>query len=157
MKNWVKFLVSLALPLVVGGVAGLFTQPEIDGWYKTIQKPSWQPPNGLFGPVWTTLYVMMGIAFYLCWRSGAPQARKRPAMVLWSAQLLLNFVWSFIFFNQHQIGWALVDIGALWLFILLTIFAFARISKAAAWLLVPYIGWVSFAGILNFTIYRLNG
>ena len=149
-----KLVPSLALPLAVGGVAGLFTQPEITGWYKTIQKPSWQPPNWLFGPVWTTLYLMMGFALYLVRKTNASQ--KRRAITLWFIQLVLNFLWSFIFFNQHQIGWALVDIAALWLFILLTIFAFARINKVAAWLLVPYIAWVSFAGILNFTIYQLN-
>lgn len=156
MKNWIKLVVSLALPLSVGGFAGLFTQPEIDGWYKTIQKPEWQPPNGLFGPVWTTLYAMMGFAFYLVWKSTAPVAAKRPAIALYLIQLVFNFFWSFIFFRQHQIGWALVDILVLWVFILLTIFAFARISKAAAWLLVPYISWVSFATLLNYAIYTLN-
>ena len=156
MANWVKFIISGALPLAVGFVAGQFTQPEIDGWYRTIEKPSWQPPNSWFGPVWTTLYATMGIAFFLVWKSGAPKRQKSPAMTLWAVQLALNFFWSFIFFKQHQIGLALIDIAALWLAILLTVFAFARINKVAAWLLVPYISWVSFAGILNFAIYQLN-
>ncbi len=156
MKNWIKLVISIALPLAVGGVAGFFTQPEIEGWYRTIQKPLWQPPAWLFAPVWTTLYVMMGIALYLIWKSTAPQQQKRTAIILWAVQLLLNFFWSAIFFKHHKIGLALIDIVALWLAILLTIFAFARINRVAAWLLVPYISWVSFAGILNFTIYRLN-
>lgn len=156
MKNWLKLLISLALPLAVGAIAGLFTQPEIDSWYKSIQKPSWQPPNSWFGPVWTTLYALMGFAFFLVWKADASPSVKRPAITLYLLQLALNFLWSFIFFNQHQIGWALVDIIALWVLILLTIFAFARISKLAAWLLVPYISWVSFASILNFAIFQLN-
>jgi translocator protein len=156
MKNWMKLVISIAIPLAVGGIAGLFTQPEIDKWYQTIEKPEWQPPNWVFGPVWTLLYIMMGIAMYLVWRSNGPVHKKRPAIILWIIQLVLNFFWSFIFFRQHQLGWALVEIVVLWFFILLTIFAFARISKLAAWLLVPYISWVSFASILTYTIYQLN-
>lgn len=99
---------------------------------------------------------MMGIAFYLVWRSEVPAKTKRTAIVLWVVQLIFNFFWSYIFFRQHQIDWALGEIIVLWLFILLTIFAFARISKLAAWLLVPYISWVSFANILTYAIYQLN-
>ena len=156
MKNWIKLLISIAVPVAVGGVAGLFTRPEIDGWYQTLQKPSWQPPNWVFGPVWTTLYIMMGIALYLVWKSNAAATQKRTAITLWIVQLVFNFFWSFIFFRQHQLDWALGEIIVLWFFILLTIFSFARISKLAAWLLVPYISWVSFASILTYTIYELN-
>lgn len=151
-----KLLISLALPLAVGSIAGLFTRPEIDTWYQTIEKPSWQPPNWVFGPVWTFLYILMGIALYLIWRNNAPAKQKRPAIILWSIQLIFNFFWSYIFFRQHQIDWALGEIIVLWFFILLTIFSFARISKPAAWLMVPYISWVSFATILTYTIYQLN-
>lgn len=154
MKNWTKLVISLLLPLAVGAVAGFFTQPEIAGWFKTIRKPAWQPPNWLFAPVWTTLYILMGIALYLVWKRKT--LGKERAIALWSLQLLLNFFWSFIFFKQHQIGLALADIFLLWLLILLTIFAFARINKTAAWLMAPYISWVSFASILNFSIYQLN-
>lgn len=156
MKNWIKLVISIALPVSVGMFGSLFTRPEIDGWYQTIEKPSWQPPNWVFGPVWTTLYIMMGIAFYLVWKNSAAVSKKRPAMVLWGVQLVLNFFWSFIFFRLHQIGWALAEIIVLWLAILLTIFAFARISRVAAWLMVPYISWVSFAGLLTYAIYQLN-
>lgn len=156
MKNWMKLLISIALPLAVGGIAGLFTTPEIDGWYKNLNKPSWQPPSWVFGPVWTVLYVLMGIAFYLVWKSGVPSKKKRMAITLWLVQLVFNFFWSFIFFKKHQIDWALGEIVLLWLFILLTILFFGRISKLAAWLMVPYISWVTFATLLTLTIYQLN-
>lgn len=156
MKDWIRLIISIAIPLSVGAIAGFFTSPEISGWYQTIKKPEWQPPGWVFGPVWTTLYVMMGVAFYLVWRTKLPVSEKRMAVTLWIIQLLFNFFWSFIFFRQHQIDWALADIIILWFFILLTIFSFARINKLAAWLLVPYISWVTFAAILNFVIYQLN-
>lgn len=156
MKNWVKLLISIGLPLGAGAIAGLFTSAEINGWFQTIQKPSWQPPNWVFGPVWTALYVLMGIAFYLVWTSPAPVGRKRMAIILWLVQLVFNFFWSYIFFKQKEIDWALAEILILWFFILLTILYFSRISKLAAWLMVPYISWVSFASLLTFAIYELN-
>ena len=151
-----KLVISIGVPLVVGFVGGLFTRPEIDGWYQTIEKPEWQPPNSVFGPVWTALYVMMGIALYLVWCSHAPADKKRTAITLWVVQLVLNSFWSFLFFNLHRLELALIEIILLWIFILLTIFSFARINKLAAWLLVPYISWVSFASILTYTIWQLN-
>jgi tryptophan-rich sensory protein len=156
MKNWVKLVISVGLPIGVGAIAGLFTTPEISGWFQTIDKPTWQPPNWVFGPVWTVLYVMMGIAFYLVWKKEAPKGTKRMAITLWLIQLVFNFFWSFIFFKQHQIDWALAEILILWFFILLTIIYFSRISKLAAWLMVPYICWVSFASLLTYSIYELN-
>lgn len=156
MKNGLKLLLSIAIPLLVGVLAGLFTQEGVDGWYRTIEKPSWNPPDGFFAPVWTTLYILMGIAFYLVWKSNAPVQQKRKAVLFWIGQLVLNALWSFLFFNRQQIGLALAEIIVLWLAILITIFLFARIHKLAAWLLVPYISWVSFAAILTFTIWQLN-
>ena len=156
MSNTLKLIIAIIIPVAVGAVSGFFTSSEIPGWYQTINKPTWNPPSWLFGPVWTTLYVMMGIALFLVWKSDASQSVKKTAIILFAAQLVLNFFWSFIFFNQHQIGWAVVEIITMWVFILLTIFAFAPISKIAAWLLVPYISWVSFATILNYTIWKLN-
>jgi tryptophan-rich sensory protein len=156
MKNWMKLVISIVLPLAVGGVAGLFTRPEISGWYQKINKPAWQPPNWVFGPVWTVLYFLMGVAFYLVWKSPAPVKQKRMAMTLWIIQLVFNFFWSFIFFKKHQIDWALAEILILWFFILLTILYFGRISKVAAWLMVPYISWVTFASLLTYTIHELN-
>ncbi len=156
MNNVWKFIISISIPVILGSVSGLFNVSAIDGWYQTINKPSWNPPNWIFGPVWTTLYVLMGIALYLVWKAEASMILKKTAISLFAVQLLLNFFWSFIFFNQQEIGWALVEIIAMWVFILLTIFAFANVSKTAAWLLVPYISWVSFATILNYTIWKLN-
>lgn len=156
MNNIVKFIISLAIPLLVGFGGSYFTTPEITGWFQTINKPSWNPPNAVFAPVWTTLYVLMGIALFLVWKSTANPASKRMAIIFFFIQLALNFCWSLIFFNRHDIGMAMIEIALLWLSILVTIFAFAKVNKLAAWLLVPYISWVSFAAILNYTIWQLN-
>lgn len=155
MQNWIKLIISIALPVLTGTVSGLFSRPDTV-WFQSINKPDWQPPEWVFGPVWTTLYILMGVALYLVWFSNSNRAAKRTAVTLWGIQLVLNFFWSFIFFRLQRIDLAVVEIVVLWVFIVLTIFAFARISKTAAWLLVPYISWVSFATILTFTIYRLN-
>jgi benzodiazapine receptor len=156
MSNIVKGIISIAIPLLIGATSGFFTVTGVDSWYQTINKPSWNPPNWIFGPVWTTLYVMMGIALFLVWKEDISSELKKIAVTFFIVQLVLNFFWSFIFFNQQQPGWALVEIAVLWVFILLTIFAFAQVNKTAAWLLVPYISWVSFATILNYTIWQLN-
>jgi benzodiazapine receptor len=155
-NNIIKLIIAVAIPLAVGATSGFFTVSGVNSWYQTINKPSWNPPALIFGPVWTTLYIMMGIALYLVWKPNINDALKRIAISLFAVQLILNFFWSFIFFNQRQIGWALAEIIVMWVFILLTIFAFARVNKTAAWLLVPYISWVSFATILNYTIWKLN-
>jgi len=151
-----KLIISIAIPLMVGAVAGFFTSSGVNGWYLIANKPPFNPPNWLFAPVWTALYLMMGIALYLVWSKGADKAIKKMAIILFSVQLLLNFAWSFIFFYAHQPGWAFVEIIVMWVMILLTIFWFGKISPLAAWLLVPYISWVSFAALLNFYIWKLN-
>jgi tryptophan-rich sensory protein len=156
MNNIFKLIIAVAIPIIVGSTSGFFTITGVESWYQTIQKPSWNPPSWIFGPVWTSLYIMMGVALFLVWKSPLSPDIKRTAILLFAIQLVLNFFWSFIFFYQHQIGWAVVEIIALWLLILLTIFSFAKINTTAAWLLVPYISWVSFASILNFTIWKLN-
>jgi len=156
MSNILKLIVSISIPLLIGFTSGFFTITGAGSWYQTIQKPSWNPPGWVFGPVWTTLYVMMGIALFLIWKSSANKDVKQTAILLFSIQLILNFFWSFIFFNQQQPGWALVEIIVLWSAILITIFSFSKINNTASWLLVPYISWVSFATILNYTIWKLN-
>ena len=156
MNNTLKLIIAIAIPLAVGATSGFFTITGIESWYQTINKPSWNPPGSVFGPVWTTLYVLMGVALFLVWKSSGSDTLKRTAITLFAIQLILNFFWSFIFFDQQQPGWAFVEIITLWFFILLTIFSFTRVSKTAAWLLVPYISWVSFAAILNYTIWKLN-
>ena len=156
MNNTFKLIIAIIIPVAVGAISGFFTATGVESWYQTINKPSWNPPGWIFAPVWTTLYIMMGVALFLVWKSDSSDILKKTAITLFTIQLVLNFFWSFIFFDQHQIGWALVEIIAMWIFILLTIFAFGNISKLAAWLLVPYISWVSFATILNYTIWKLN-
>lgn len=156
MNNTLKLIIAVIVPVAVGGISGFFTSTGVESWYQTINKPSWNPPSWVFAPVWTTLYIMMGVALFLVWKSNVSTGLKRIAISLFAVQLLLNFFWSFIFFYQQQPGWALVEIIAMWVFILLTIFAFAKVNKIAAWMLVPYISWVSFATILNYTIWKLN-
>lgn len=156
MKNWVKLVIALIIPQLVAASGAYFTVTGTGSWYQTLDKPSWNPPSWVFGPVWTALYILMGIAMFLIWRSDAPEKLKRKATIFWGVQLVFNFLWSFLFFGQQQIFGALLEIVVLWVLILLTIFAFARVSKLAAWLLVPYISWVSFATILTYTIWDLN-
>ena len=156
MNNIFKLSISIAIPLAIGAMGSYFTVREIGGWYQLINKPTWNPPNWIFGPVWTSLYILMGIALYLVWKSKNNMGIKTIAVSFFIIQLGLNFFWSVIFFNLHQIGFAFAEIILLWLFILLTIFSFAGINKIAPWLLVPYISWVSFAMILNYSVWQLN-
>ncbi len=156
MKPIYKFIIAVLIPLAVGSLAGYFTASSVNGWYTTLVKPSFNPPNWLFAPVWTSLYIMMGIAFYLIWKKEANDVVKSTAVTLYIVQLALNFLWSFVFFYAQQPGWALVNIILMWIFIFLTILWFGKISSLSAWLLVPYICWVSFATVLNFAIWKLN-
>ena len=151
-----KLFISILIPLLVGGIATFFTTSGVNGWDAMANKPSFNPPNWLFAPVWTALYIMMGIALFLVWKSEGDKAIKQTAFILFAVQLLLNFLWSFIFFYAKQPGWAFVDIIAMWIAILLTIIWFTKISITASWLLVPYIFWVTFASLLNFYIWRHN-
>ena len=153
--NIFKLISCLVLTLSLGGAGGYFTVNEIKSWFVTLNKPSFNPPNYLFGPIWSLLYFLMGISLYLIWQQPRSTQRKQ-AITIFLIQFALNVSWSFIFFKQHQILWALVDIIALWLFILITILSFAKLNKTAAWLLVPYISWVSFATLLNAAIWLLN-
>ena len=154
-SNIVKLVVSLLVTVGLGSLGGIFTISEIPNWYAGLQKPSFNPPNWLFGPVWTLLYILMGISVYLVWKQPVSTDRN-IALLLFIVQFVLNFFWSVIFFKQHQIGWALVEIILMWIFIFLTIIWFGRITSTASWLLVPYISWVSFAAILNAAIWKLN-
>jgi translocator protein len=138
-----------------GALAGFSTAGGDSVWYRTLDKPAWTPPSWVFGPVWTILYAAMGLAAWRVWRRGGWSAQSAP-LTAFVAQLLLNFAWSFIFFGAQQIGWALVEIVCLWLAIVWTIWLFRRADRPAAWLLAPYLGWVTFAAALNATIYRLQ-
>ena len=156
MNNIAKLIISIVLSVGLGLLGGIFTAPEIQTWFVHLHKPVWNPPNWLFAPVWTTLYLLMGISFYLIWKAKADLDAKRWAVIIFIVQFALNFAWSYIFFKDHQMGWAFVDIIVLWLAIICTIVAFSRINSIAAWLLIPYVCWVSFAAILNYTIWQMN-
>jgi tryptophan-rich sensory protein len=146
---------SLVLPLVAGAAGSAATYPNL-GWFETLEKPAFSPPKSLFGPVWTTLYLLMGAAHYLVTTQEAEPAAKRAAQNLYGLQLGLNALWSFLFFGRRNPLAALVEIVVLWTAIVLTIVAFARISRPAALLLVPYLLWTTFATVLNAAIWRLN-
>ncbi|MEO0065535.1 MAG: hypothetical protein RI983_861 [Bacteroidota bacterium] len=150
-----KLFISLVATIGIGSLGGIFTIAEIPTWYAGLNKPSFNPPNWLFGPVWTSLYTMMGIAFYLIWKQPATDSRKK-AIQLFIIQFVFNFFWSIIFFSLHAIAAALIEIIVMWVFILLTILQFSKLSKTAAWLMVPYIAWVSFATLLTASIWKLN-
>jgi benzodiazapine receptor len=157
MRKTVILVVALVVSLLPGVIGSVFTAPAIPIWYAGLVKPSFNPPDWLFGPVWTALYLMMGIALFLVVKNGMKERQVRIAVALFLAQLFLNGLWSYIFFGLRSPGWALVEIIVLWIFILLTIVACFRVSRAAGWLLVPYILWVTFAAVLNGAIQRLNG
>jgi tryptophan-rich sensory protein len=153
--RWIGLAVFIAVCLGAGGLGAIATTPEIDGWYRTLAKPNWNPPDSVFGPVWTTLFILMGIAGWLVWKPEGFKAAALP-LTLFVVQLALNVTWSWIFFGMHQAGWAFAEIVILWLAIAATAAAFFRSAKAAGWLLMPYLACVSFAAVLNFTIWRLN-
>lgn len=151
-----KLVISLAVCLCAGFIGSIFTAGAIPTWYAALNKPSFNPPNWLFAPVWTILYILMGIAAFLVWRRGLSANGVKIALIFFALQLILNVAWSVIFFNYHSPFYAYLEIIALWLSIVLTIVFFYQVSRPAAWLLLPYILWVSFASLLNFTIWRLN-
>ncbi|NIM71142.1 MAG: hypothetical protein GTN86_11395 [Xanthomonadales bacterium] len=147
-----SLLAFLALVVLTAAFGAMFGTGE---WYQALEKPTWNPPAWLFGPVWSTLYVLMAIAGWLVWHSGHPL--RLVALRWWLLQLVLNGAWSWLFFGLHRPGWALAEMTALLAAIVLTAVRFHRIRPVAAWLLAPYLLWVGFAWFLNFTIWRLNG
>jgi benzodiazapine receptor len=156
MKNFsiLKLVISLAIPLTLGAIAGFFTTQAIPTWYATLNQPSFNPPNSVFGPVWTTLYILMGISLYMVWRLTPGKERNR-ALLLFGVQMALNFSWSFLFFYFHEMGFALVDIIVLWISIAAMIVLFYKLKPIAAYLNIPYILWVSFATALNAAYFAL--
>ncbi|VVB53449.1 TspO/MBR family protein [uncultured archaeon] len=152
----IKLIVSITICLFAGFLGSFFTIPAIPTWYATLTKPSFAPPNWLFFPVWTTLFVMMGISLYLVWRRGLEGQQVKNALVIFAVQLILNVLWSAAFFGLRSPLSGLIEISILWISIAFTIMIFMKISRIAGLLLIPYIIWVSFAAILNFMIWRLN-
>lgn len=155
-RDWFKLGAAVLVSELAGIIGTFFTTPAIPTWYADLVKPSWNPPSWVFGPVWTTLFALMGIAAFLVWRKGLQRRDVRIALGVFAVQLVLNTCWSILFFGLRNPGAAFAKIIALWLAILATIVTFFRISKTAAWLLLPYIAWVSFAAYLNYTIWMLN-
>ena len=156
VKTILQLAVAIAIPEIVGALGAVATASSVQGWYKTLDKPWFTPPNWLFGPAWITLYAIMGVASYLVWRQGWDRPEVRLALVAYAVQLALNAAWSPIFFGLRSPGPALAVIVALWLAIAATTFAFSRVSWWAAGLMVPYLAWVTYAAALNFEIWRLN-
>jgi len=152
----IKFILSIALCQSVGLIGSLFTTPSIPTWYTSLQKPSFAPPNWLFGPVWITLFTLMGISFYLVWNKRLKNKLVKKGLFIFGIQLVLNMLWSFLFFGLQSPLYGLIEIIVLWIAIGVTIFKFYKISKNAALLLLPYIAWVSIAVILNYYIWILN-
>ena len=138
------------------GLGSLVTTPRINGWYAELEKPFFNPPSWLFGPVWTILFLAMAVAGWLVWRR-AGFSGASVALTLFGGQLFLNVLWSTLFFGLKSPGAALVEIVILWVAILATLVAFRRVSRAAGLLFVPYLAWVTFATVLNLEIWRLNG
>ncbi|RYG70811.1 tryptophan-rich sensory protein [bacterium] len=153
---WPKIISGVVVCEIAGAIAALMTASAVRDWYPTLMKPSWTPPSSLFGPVWMVLYAMMGAALGLIWANGQnPQREKRAVNWFW-VQLALNVLWCAVFFGLRNPGWGYVVIITLWLAIAANLWLFSKISPTAAWLLVPYFLWVTFASTLNFSILSLN-
>lgn len=178
-KKIFKLIISILICQMAGAIGSVFTVPQIEGWYDTLNKPSFTPPGSFIGLVWTILFFLMGISLYLVWEkdwrseiSNRDQKAKywnklseklwkgewskENAILIFTLQLILNILWSVVFFGLQSPGLAFFELLMLWWAILFTIVCFYRISKPAAYLLIPYIAWVSFAGILNFILWRIN-
>jgi len=155
LQSTAALIVSMGTCLLVGGSGSLVTATSVREWYPHIQKPSWTPPDAAFGPVWSVLYLLMGVSAWLIWRNSEGSTRRRT-LLIFVTQLVLNGIWSFLFFGLRSPGWAALEIVLLWCFIVATMVAFARISRLAAGLLLPYLVWVSYAAALNFAIWNLN-
>ena len=156
MKKALKILAFVLVCELAGIIGSFFTAPSVPGWYAGLAKPPFNPPGWVFAPVWTILYAMMGLSAYLVYEKGPRRKEVRIALAVFAGQLLLNALWSMVFFGAHMILGAAVVIVLLWGMILASIWLFSRISKAAGYLLVPYILWVSFATVLNISLYVLN-
>lgn len=156
IKDVVSLLISILICQGAGFIGSLFTRPSIPTWYATLAKPSFTPPNGVFSPVWIMLFALMGISLFLVWRTGFAERKTRVALAFFGAQLIFNILWSASFFGLRSPLVGLIDIAVLWVAIALTIFFFFKISRLATVLLLPYIVWVSFAVILNVSIWTLN-
>jgi tryptophan-rich sensory protein len=155
-KDFLKLIGFIIVCELAGAFGSVFTVSAIGGWYSGLVKPALNPPSWVFGPVWTILYALMGVAAFLVWRSKEKFSIKRVAITIFGFQLAVNTLWSILFFGLHSTALAFADIVILWCAIILTLAWFQKISKFAAYLLLPYLLWVTFAAYLNFEILRLN-
>lgn len=154
--NLIKLATSILICQAAGAIGAFFTISAIPVWYQSLVKPTFNPPNYLFGPVWTILYTLMGISLYLIWQKGLKKKEVKEAITLFLIQLILNILWSIVFFGMKNIGLALVEIVILLMLIVRVIMKFYKIDKWAAYLLLPYLFWTSFATILNYSLWTLN-
>lgn len=155
-KTFFRLIASIMLCQFAGIIGSVFTMPAIGGWYSTIQKPFFTPPNWVFAPVWTTLFLLMGISLFLVWEKGLVEKKSQVAVGVFGFQLVLNVLWSVLFFGLQNPFLAFIEIVFLWLSILATIILFYRISKKAGILLIPYLLWVCLATFLNYSVWILN-
>jgi tryptophan-rich sensory protein len=155
MPKSIKLIIAILLPMVIGGFSGFLTANSINDWYSTLQQPSFNPPNWVFGPVWTILYLIMGISLYRIWILPVSEDRNK-AIGIFALQMTLNFFWSLIFFRWHLIGFALAEIILMWVMIATMILRFKKLDTAAGLMNVPYLLWVTFASALNGAYFILN-
>jgi len=156
VRDVVKLLISVLACQCAGFIGSIFTTPSIPTWYATLQKPPFTPPSWLFAPAWITLYLLMGISAFIIWRRGVDNRGVREALIAFLIQLILNSLWSIVFFGLKSPLYGVVVITVLWIAILFTILKFFKLSTVAGGLLLPYILWVSFAAVLNISVWVLN-
>ena len=154
--NPLALILNIAIPIAIGAVGAWFTLQGVKTWYLTLNKPSFNPPNWIFGPVWTILYIIIGISAYLVWQKRNHIRHFPRTVAIYFIQLILNLLWSFIFFYAHRLEVALFEIIALLIVIMINARVFYKIDKTAGLLFIPYILWVSFATLLTYSIYSLN-
>ena len=154
--NYKRLIISLALPQLAGLVGSFFTSPAIPTWYASLERPSFSPPNWVFGPVWVTLYLLMGISIYLIWNKLESNKKAKNFFWLFWIHLVFNATWSIAFFGLQNPGLALINIAVIWVLIVALVIGFWKIDKRASYLLLPYFLWVSFASVLNYFIWVLN-
>jgi tryptophan-rich sensory protein len=155
MRSTLIFLLFLAASFATAAIGGIATGPGVRDWYPSLNKPPWNPPAWIFGPVWTFLYLCIAVAGFLVWRKAGFSGAK-GTLLLFTLQLILNAGWSWVFFGMRQPGWAFAEIIVLWIVILATTIALFRVSQPAGGLFIPYLAWVTFASVLNGTIWQLN-
>jgi tryptophan-rich sensory protein len=154
-SGWLSLAVFVVGCELVGALGVPFTDTDPGSWYDTVDKPPFNPPGWVFGPVWTTLYALIGVAAWLVWRENDHPGR-RPALVAFGVQLALNALWTPIFFGAERPGWALIEIAAMLVAAVVTLVLFHRVRPTAAWLFAPYVGWITFATVLTASICVLN-